>query len=409
MKLWDPFCGSGTILLEALSMYLGLPVRVNKDSETFDLKNIRIINKDAHTNYLEKLWNVHENVWLEQSDIFILGNDINSEAIKSSINNFSKLLEDQNFSETSPQLNLFKENPVLFQHSFLSNRIHVFLTDFENVPKITSIQGLSILTNPPYGYRSRKHISFNNLKGLYLRFRTLLRKNARNLDEIYVLYPMDQKNAGSLIKMPGLAWNLVEKFENGGIEIGLFQLNKDKTLDMKNKDFHEITIINERIQMEVAKIEENKALIAFKKDPEEKDKRKQEKYKEEKNLLIEARKRTKNLKFPRVVTRDKQKLRRILHAKHEDFIQKSRRKKYIEGKKEIIQKIKAQKAQKSHDVRKKKGLDVINSLIDQENAKVSEEVTKNLQLELNKRANKNLKMRNETMKSAIKKPRSSKW
>ena len=43
------------------------------------------------------------------------------------------------------------------------------------------------------------------------------------MDQIYVLYPVDKKNIGSLIKTRGLAWNLIEKFDNGGIEIGLFQ------------------------------------------------------------------------------------------------------------------------------------------------------------------------------------------
>ena len=32
VKLWDPFCGSGTILLEFLSMYLDRPIRMNYDS-----------------------------------------------------------------------------------------------------------------------------------------------------------------------------------------------------------------------------------------------------------------------------------------------------------------------------------------------------------------------------------------
>ena len=48
-------------------------------------------------------------------------------------------------------------------------------------------------------------------------------------------------------------------------------------------------------------------------------------------------------------------------------------------------------------------------MIDQENTNVSEELTKKLQLELNKRANKNLKMKSETMESMKKNPRNSKW
>ena len=35
--MWDPFCGSGTILLETLSMLLDTPLRMDFENNYFDL------------------------------------------------------------------------------------------------------------------------------------------------------------------------------------------------------------------------------------------------------------------------------------------------------------------------------------------------------------------------------------
>ena len=106
------------------------------------------------------------------------------------------------------------------------------------------------------------------------------------MDQIYVLYPVDKKNIGSLIKTRGLAWNLIEKFDNGGIEIGLFQLDKEKTWALRQKDSSEIEVVNERMLMENKKKEESKAIQAFKESPVEKQKRREEKFAEEKKFLV---------------------------------------------------------------------------------------------------------------------------
>ena len=411
LKLWDPFCGSGTILLETLSNFLGLPVRTNVDSEIFNLSNIRAISKENHEKFLENLNKIQNNPFLEESEILLLGNDIDKEATKSSMINFSNLLKDHQFDEkfNKPPENShpITENPVLFHHSFLGKRIHIFLTDFENIPTITSLKGFTIITNPPYGYRSRSHINFTNLKSSYARFKTLLRKNLKNLDEVYVLYPIDKRNSGSLIKIPGLAWNLLEKFENGGIEVGLFQLDKELTHSMRRKDENEITIVNERMLKEREETEKHRELIAFKQSPEEKEKRRQEKFKEEKHFLVEAKKVTKDLKFPRVVTKDRQKLRNILHDKHQEFIKRGIYKKFVQGRENREEKMKEIKAKKSHNYRKKKGLAVLDSLIDKD-AQPKEDLKESLQLELNKKAKKNMKelLEGEKKRNSTKK---NKW
>jgi len=414
LKLWDPFCGSGTILLESLSLYLGLPVRTNQASELFDLQNVRAINKENHEKYLQNLSKVEGNSFLEESNIILLGNDIESEAIKSSLNNFDNLLKEHEFSEKYLDNNnnsfQIKENPVIFHHSFLGKRVHLFQTDFENIPSMINIKDFSILTNPPYGYRSRSHISFANLKGTYNRFKNLIRKNLRNLDQVYVLYPVDKKNVGSLIKTRGLAWNLIEKFDNGGIEIGLFQLDKEKTWALRQKDSSEIEVVNERMLMENKKKEESKAIQAFKESPVEKQKRREEKFTEEKKFLVEARQWSKKLKFPRDVTKNRTKLRRILHRKHQEYIRRKFYKKFVQARSLKEEKIKVAKADKSQNIRRKKGKALISSLLDDDEKQLNDEdLTRNLQMELKKKAEKIVKKKQEIKESKEKKPKNSKW
>lgn len=375
-------------------MYLGLPVRVNEKTNCFDLQNVRIIKKDNQMKYLTELKTSLKNEWLEESEILLLGCDISKTAVKSSFENFSHLLREYQFEGSSIKnmllANTIRENPSIYHHSFVGGKVHIFLTDFENIPKLVSLEGFSIITNPPYGYRSRSHINFNSLRSTYSRFKRFLKKHLEELEEVYILYPIDNKNKGSLIKTPGLVWNLIEKFENGGILIGLFNLNKEKTKLLKNKNSSEIVVVNERILAQQEKIEKKRELMLKKRDPEERERRKQEIYQEEKKFRDEAKKRTKNLKFPREVTKRKKKLRQILHKKHQDFIKKKKYFKMVEAKEKKIDEIKNIKKAKSHLFRQKKGKKVLESLINPNDLK-SEEFTEKLQQQLNRSAVKKVK------------------
>lgn len=394
-------------------MYLGLPVRVNEKTNCFDLQNVRVIKKDDQMKYLAGLKSSIKSEWLEDSEILLLGCDINKNAIKSSLENFSNLLQEHKFDESPlenmPLANIIRENPSIYHHSFVGNRVHFFLTDFENISKLISLEGFSIITNPPYGYRSRSHINFNSLRSTYSRFKRFLRRHLEELDEVFILYPIDHKNSGSLIKTPGLVWNLVEKFENGGILIGLFNLNKEKTKLIQNKSSSEIVVVNERILAQQEKIEKKREIMLKKQDPAEKERRKQEIYKEEKKFREEAKKRTKNLKFPREVTKKKKKLRQILHQKHQEFIRKKKYFKLVEAKERKENEIKDIKRAKSHLSRQKKGKKVLESLINPNDLN-SEEFSKKLQEQLNKSAANKMKQLKSNIEDKLKKtPGTKKW
>lgn len=392
-------------------MYLNIPVRTNKEIQCFNFENVRIFNEEDNSKYMSFLVNTHLKKLINESEISLIGSDINKEAIKSSIENFSKLIKETNFDESEliEPKNVPITNPTIFQHTFLKNRIQLFLTDFENLTKITSLKETCLITNPPYGYRSRSHINFNSLKNTYIRFRRLLRKNLKDLDEVYVLYPLDTKSSGSLMKLSGLAWNLLENFENGGIRVGLFQLNKEKTKMLKKKESNEIIILNERLLQEKEKIEEKKEIMLKKEDPTEREKRKQELFKEEHELRVEAKKWTKKLKFPRNVEKRKTQLRQILHDKEKEFIRRRKYKKLVEYRRASLDELKEKKAKKSSMIRSQKGHRVIRNLVD-ENTQKSEDFNEKLQIELNKSAIKKIKKFQGNVKERKKtSSKNSKW
>ena len=398
-------------------MYLGLPVRTGKESGLFDLEYIRIINKENHGKYLQNLTKIHENSHLDDSEIVLIGNDIEKEAVKSSLNNFGNLLKEHDFSEKylktpdtinkSPTIN---DNPVVFHHSFLGRRIHIFQTDFDNIPKMANLKDFTILTNPPYGYRSRSHISFTNLKGTYTRFKNLLRRNLQTLDQVYVLYPLDKRNPGSLLKIPGLAWSLIEKFDNGGIEIGLFQLDKELTSEMRRKEETQMIVLNERMLVETKEKEDAKALQVFQQSPEEKERRKKEMWKKEDKFMVEAKEWSKKLKFPREVTKTPKKLRRILFRKEKEYVRRKFHKQFVQARSLREEQLEESNENKIRNIKRKQANALISSLLDDDNIKTNnEEIMEKLQVELKKKADKRAKKKEVEEKGKEKKTRSSKW
>lgn len=53
LKIWDPFCGSGTLILELLHMVFNLPVRTNMKFEYFD--HWKLFNKEEYEDYMGNL------------------------------------------------------------------------------------------------------------------------------------------------------------------------------------------------------------------------------------------------------------------------------------------------------------------------------------------------------------------
>jgi Predicted N6-adenine-specific DNA methylase len=54
LRLWDPFCGAGTIPLEAFSMFMEIPIRTNMEDK-FLFKEWPVFNKEEYEKFKKSL------------------------------------------------------------------------------------------------------------------------------------------------------------------------------------------------------------------------------------------------------------------------------------------------------------------------------------------------------------------
>ncbi len=120
--LYDPFCGSGTILCEALMKYCNIPSGYLR--KRFGFENLPEFNRDDWIN----LKNSIDKKIRELPDGLISGSDISSKAAKASSNN-CRLLPS-------------------------GSGIRIKTTPYG---KIEELKNMTIVTNPPYGLRLRKN------------------------------------------------------------------------------------------------------------------------------------------------------------------------------------------------------------------------------------------------------------
>ena len=120
--LYDPFCGSGTILCEALMKYCRIPSGFLR--KRFGFENLPEFNSDDWIN----LKNSIDDGIRELPEGLISGSDISSEAVNAASKNCSLL--------PSGSRVILKTTPYL---------------------KIEELKNMTIVTNPPYGLRLRKY------------------------------------------------------------------------------------------------------------------------------------------------------------------------------------------------------------------------------------------------------------
>jgi len=125
-SLYDPMCGSGTLLCEALMHYCKIPAQVFRTGFGFE----RLPDFDG------KLW---ERIKADAND--------NIRPLP------EKLMGGSDISEHS--VNAVKTN-LMGLH--FGGNIHIDLTDFKEIP---SIENAVIITNPPYGIRMGKDQDMN--------------------------------------------------------------------------------------------------------------------------------------------------------------------------------------------------------------------------------------------------------
>lgn len=180
--LYDPMCGSGTLLCEAVMSYCKIPSGFLRERfgfeclPEFDRKLWRKIKEDSDSQIRE----LPENL--------IFGSDISSKAIRLSARNLRVILQNQNVA--------------------LSTK------DFRN---IAEIKDSTIVTNPPYGIRIKNP---DNLEYFYKEIGDFFKQKCTN-STAFVYFGERQ-----FLKNIGLRTSMKMPLSNGGLDgrLGKFEI-----------------------------------------------------------------------------------------------------------------------------------------------------------------------------------------
>ena len=87
MRIFDPFCGSGTFLLETLIESLGVPIRLNTPNSFI---NWPIYDEEIHRKVIKEMQEKMREQ-LSTKNISIIGSDISNTQLKNSWSNFESI------------------------------------------------------------------------------------------------------------------------------------------------------------------------------------------------------------------------------------------------------------------------------------------------------------------------------
>jgi len=241
--LWDPFCGCGTIPIEAFLLVTERHIRPIEDIKSEAFTNMPFHNKKEFDEFLkeEKPESQQENIVFrdERTDLYIIGSDISSKSIDAFSKNSIKAQLNK-YMVKSLDVILYeaikmntKINPNIY-HSKINNVLSIFIGDFENISKEVIFnqklpfhdKKFTIMSNVPYG-TSQEMADKVQIKSLYKRFGKFLRKYSDFFEDVFILVnkrnPKDELNFKNLTEID---WEIVNTFINGGIDVELLKMKK---------------------------------------------------------------------------------------------------------------------------------------------------------------------------------------
>lgn len=77
-KVWDPFCGSGTFLLQSMLNLSKFPIRVSNYSEVFDIESGRFFKENGYLEFIDNLKKEEQEKMkelIENKEFNLIGND----------------------------------------------------------------------------------------------------------------------------------------------------------------------------------------------------------------------------------------------------------------------------------------------------------------------------------------------
>ncbi|CDW76469.1 UNKNOWN [Stylonychia lemnae] len=264
LYLWDPFCGSGSFLIETLMMILEQPVRNFDGNLPFQYWPVH--QREQYEKFKEELNDYQKMVKKDQIDIQIIGSDVSQKAIETSIKNcdhsdIEKLIQR---GLVAPRLRGFINNPMIFsshwpKYSYDENGeaatsvlmdfkqtdrnqlLSLYQGDFQSIgSQLASLtenfQDFTILTNVPYGEQSKekqRHTD-TDLQNIYRRFGKFIRNYPSLEKNTFVLAQSHHYGHKlSFEKFSNCGWSKELNFSNGGLSVHLLKFDMSQVSEVK--------------------------------------------------------------------------------------------------------------------------------------------------------------------------------
>jgi 23S rRNA G2445 N2-methylase RlmL len=284
LYLWDPFCGSGTFLIEALQMFRGDPLK--REHMQFCFEHWPIFKEEEFKQVMEEIFKNLLNYELDPAvDIRVIGSDIKMFRDYVDQAELYKYRHHPNFSRNCN----FKDNPLILSYHFpeLNRKHHEQISDFveaegaeiatarvnslvtQDPPFFSFYKGdfetiahhilecygsfkdFNIITNVPYGKqvlhpKRAKNLNKKVEKGIvpaedvkyqysaiqntFRRFGKLCEAIGPQMDNnIYVIArKMRHSNPMSFEKLSNVSWDHQLDFTNGGLNVDMLKFNSKK-------------------------------------------------------------------------------------------------------------------------------------------------------------------------------------
>lgn len=237
--LWDPFCGSGTIMIEAFFLTLNKPARKIDDISKEAFTYLPFHDKESFDKFIKEAKNNIDcfNANLEgETEIQFIGSDIDSKSVEAFTLNCEKAeINKYKFTKNNEKIPYKTDitiNPNIF-HQKINEVFNCYMGDFETIGKEI------VFSNKIENFKNKKFIIFSNIpygnshqladklqvKSLYVRFGKFLRKYNKNLEDVFILVnKRDIKDELNFKNLTELKWKVLNSFDNNGIEVELLKL-----------------------------------------------------------------------------------------------------------------------------------------------------------------------------------------
>jgi 23S rRNA G2445 N2-methylase RlmL len=241
--VWDPFCGSGGIVIESFLLATERQIRPVKEITNEAFLNIPFHDNAEFGSFIdsEKSYSQNNIVTFrrENTDLHFIASDSDSKSIDSLFKNSEatgltkfkiKCGDNYLYADTLFHQNL---NSYIY-HKKINNVFNSFIGDFETIGREVifnnklpfHLKKFTIFSNIPYG-TSQDYSAKIDIKSTYKRFGKFLRKYSDLFEDVFILVnktgPKDELNFKNLSE---IKWEVICSFQNNGIDVEFIKMKK---------------------------------------------------------------------------------------------------------------------------------------------------------------------------------------